>query len=136
MAQEHIRIDGLNELIRAVGRIDKDASKELRKELKASVGGKFVTEVRAHIALKGLVRSGRLMRSIKPAVRGADLVIRSSPALNPGAKSRQGYAAVYEFGYGGRRAYMQPTRDEWFATGRLEHELDRYLNWIEEAFRS
>lgn len=136
MTEAAVRVDGLKELIRAVGKVDKSAAAELRKRLKSDVGGSFVNDVQQRIELRGLVKSGGLRGSIKPAVRGADVVIRSSPALRPGSKSRQGYAAIYEFGRGARRSFMQPTLDTWLATGKLKNELAGYLDYLETEFRS
>jgi hypothetical protein len=132
-----VHVEGLKEAIRALGKIDRQAAGELRKELRTKIGGAFVRDVKLRVELRGLVgKSGRLRNSIRPTVRGASLVVRSSPALKPGPKSRQGYAAVYEFGRGGRRSFLEPTLGNWLETGRLRHEMGDYLDWIGSEFRS
>lgn len=135
--QTDVHVDGLRELVRAIGKVDRQAAGELRKELRTTIGGAFVRDVKLRIELRGLVgKSGRLRNSIRPAVRGASLVVRSSPALKPGPKSRQGYAPIYEFGRGGRRSFLEPTLGSWLETGRLKHEMGGYLDWIESEFRA
>lgn len=133
---EAVRIEGLRELQGALRRIDRSAATELRKELRTTVGAEFVRDAKDTIAARGLVKSGRLQGSIKASVRGGDLFVRSSPALKPGPKSRQGYAPVYEFGHGGARAFLEPTRKEWLGTGKLERELTGFLDWTAKEFRA
>lgn len=135
MTQAQLKVDGLDELLRAVGRIDKALTRELRKELRVGVGGAFVKDVKQRVERVGLVDRGNLRSSIRPAVSGADVVIRSKP-LNPGPRSRLGYGAVYEFGGGGRRAFLDPTRDEWQRSGKLEQALSGFVNWLETEWRS
>ncbi len=72
-------------------------------------------------------------------MRGSTLVVRSSPPLNAGPRSAQGYASVYEYGTRGgdgaaRRAFLEPTLRAWVGTGRLERELEQFLEWVEREF--
>jgi hypothetical protein len=130
-----VHITGLRELVRAANRIDKAAGRQLNKEMRDTIGKDFVADTREMIAARGLVRTGRLLGSIKPSVRGANLVVRSSPPLKPGPRSRLGYAAVYEYGYGQRRAFLDPTLDAWLASGKLISEFDGFLDWVDKEFR-
>ena len=133
-----LAVEGLDQLIRTAGRMSKDASKQLRQELRVGVGGEFVRDVKARIDDEGLVRSGKLRGSIRPAVRGSTLVVRSSPPLKPGKKSPQGYARIYEYGARGAdesvgpRAFLGPTLDEWRTSGKLDEAMNGYMEWVEQ----
>lgn len=118
-------VEGLQQMLRAVKKMDSELGKEIQKALKDGIGGPFVRDVQSLIESLGLVKSGKLERSIKPSLRNGVLYIRSTPPLNPGPNSKQGYAAIYE--YGGRttkkhgpRAFMNPTADRWLAEGKTE----------------
>ena len=139
MAGGTVRVEGLHELLGALGRVDRGATREIRKELRVGVGGAFVRDVKDRISLMGLVKSGKLRASIRPAVRGSTLVVRSSPPLHPGRRSSEGYAAVYEYGaHGGRRrrAFLEPTLDAWQTNGKLEESMSGFLGWIESEWRA
>lgn len=98
MAGSTAYVKGLDQFVRSVGRVDKGAVRQIRKELRVGVGGRFVKDVKARISANGLVDSGRLRGSIRPAVKGSTLIIRSKPPLRPGTRSPEGYAVIYEFG--------------------------------------
>lgn len=129
-----VHITGLRELVRAANAIDKAAGRQVNKVMRDTIGTDFVRDTREMIAARGLVRTGRLLGSIKPSVRGQNLVVRSSPPLNPGPRSRMGYAAIYEYGHSGR-SFLNPTLDSWLASGKLIDEFDGFLDWIDREFR-
>jgi len=147
MAQT-VAVEGLHEFVRAVSRVDKEAVRALRKELRTGIGGAVVREVKASVEAVGLVgkaakpgyRPGGLRASIRPAVRGSTLLVRSSPPLRPGRRSPMGYAAIYE--YGGRgggegvgpRAFMEPVARDWQESGRAEEAFAGFLDWIERTY--
>ena len=135
MPGERLTLEGLDGLLRAIGRIDRNAPRELRKELRVRVGGAFVRDVKEKV-LVGKTR--KLRNSIRPAVRGSSVIVRSTPPLNPGPRSPLGYAAVYEFGAKHREqhAFLYPTLDEWQQSGRLEDELGAYLDYVEADWRA
>jgi hypothetical protein len=132
-ANARVLVEGLDETIRAFARVDKALAGELRKELRTRVGGEFVRDVKSRISGEGLVDRGKLRASIRPAVRGSTLVVRSSPPLRPGPKSRLGYAAIYEHGRG-RRPFLEPTLDQWAGSGKAEEQLDSFLEWMESEW--
>ncbi len=121
-------------MLRALRKMDKGLAGEVRKSLKEDVGKPFVSDVQALIAAKGLVKSGRLRDSIKPSFRGSTLYIRSAPALNPGKRSAQGYAPIYEYGgkAGGRggRPFLNPTLEAWAGSGRTEAAFGKALDRV------
>lgn len=107
MAGQVVSVQGLDEFIRATARVNKKAAGFVRKELRVGVGGKFVKDVKATISGEGLVQSGRLRNSIRPAVKGSTLLVRSTPPLKAGKYSPMGYAAVHEFGGSDVRSVRQ-----------------------------
>lgn len=118
-------VEGLQQMLRAVKKMDSELGKEIQKALKDGIGGPFVRDVQSLIESLGLVKSGKLERSIKPSLRSGQLYVRSTPPLNPGPKSPQGYAAIYEYGgrttkKNGPRAFLNPTADKWAASGQTE----------------
>ena len=133
-------VEGLDAFVRAVSRVDKEAVRRVRKQLRVGVGGPLVVDVKAQIDAQGLVRTKKLRSSIRAAVKGSTLVVRSSPPLKPGRRSRMGYGAIYE--YGGReggsaigpRAFLAPTADEWHQSGKTEHAFGDFLDWVEREY--
>ena len=105
-----VRVEGLADLRRDFGRLSKALQDDFRDEIKA-VADIVAVESRAIAKRKGLHDTGRLIRSIKPGTSGAVGVVRANAA-------RKGYryGAVYEFGRGGKRAFLRPAleskRDE------------------------
>ncbi len=136
-----VRVEGLDDFVRAVARVDKQAVRAVRKELRVGIGGAVVRDVKARIDSEGLVATGKLRSTIRPAVKGSTLVVRSSPPLRPGPRSQQGYASIYEFGGRaagssvGVRAFMQPTFEEW-QDGKAEEAFGAFLDWVEREYAS
>lgn len=136
MATSSVHVTGLRELVRAANAIDKSAGRQLNKELRDTIGRDFVVNVIERLGWVGFKHpTGRLAGSIKPSVRAANLVVRSSPPLKPGPRSPMGYAAVYEYGYGRSRAFLDPTLDAWQVSGKLVSEFDGFLDWVDKEFR-
>ena len=123
-----VEVTGLNELVRAFGRIDKGMSRQFRQQLRVGVGGPVAQDMKELARSRGLRQTGKLINSIRPAVRGATLFINAS-ATNKGYP----YPAVYEFGRGGARSFMQPVVYRLDA-GLLEERMGGFLEWIEQEF--
>jgi hypothetical protein len=121
---------GLRELRRAAARIDKDMNKQLTKVLKAEVAAPVVTLARGLVPVK----TGKLRSSIKASVRGGIVSIQSSPPLNASKRTPKGYAAVYEYGNGGTRAFLRPAVDRFEGSGGLERAADDVLAWVESEW--
>ena len=100
-----VQVEGVRELDRALRRVDKEARKSLRDELKAAAGVVAV-EAQSVARSKRLVATGKLVRSIKPGLQGAGAVVRVGATRN-GYR----YPAVYEFGRGGARAFLRPAAE-------------------------
>lgn len=135
-----IQVTGLREMQAALRRIDRKQSSEMRKTLKESVASPFVVDVRSLVMSRGLYSSKtkgkHLVDTIKSSVTQKAVDIKSSPPLNPGKKSRTGYAAIYEYGNGGARSFLNPTLKEWEVSGKLDHQMDDFLAWVEREFRA
>jgi hypothetical protein len=100
-----IRITGLRELVRDFGRMQRGLRTELQREM-SQIGGIVAGEARQIAQQKGLRDSGDLIRSIRPRVRGAVALVRSS-AEHRGFN----YPARLEYEHGGRRAFLGPAVD-------------------------
>lgn len=133
---ESVKVEGLTELIRAFQKLDGSMGREMRTVLKRDVGAPFARAVQQKISAEGLVgRTRRLRDSIKPNVKNTSVQIKSSPALKPGKNSRMGYAAVYEYGHGRSRAFLDPTLDSWRRGGQLETAFGGFMDWVADEFR-
>lgn len=121
-----VAVEGLDDLVRAFQRVDAKVPREMRKQLRNEVGRPFVADAKEHVGSVGLVKTGKLRRSIRPLVQGSTLLVRDS-ATNKGFP----YPAVYEFGKGGARAFLGPTADEWIQSGKLEKHMEGFMEWVE-----
>lgn len=121
LVAEVVRVEGLNEVIRAFRRMDRSLAREVQMELR-HISQFVADDAKVTATGKGLVDAGRLVRGIKPFYRGATAGVRSSV-------TRKGYpyGGVYEFGRGVARAFLEPTvrRDEHKIVEAFEDMLDR-----------
>ena len=133
-----VRVEGLDELVRAFGRLDRGLRRELQKHLR--VIGKIVADdAKAVASEKGLrggagdPHEGLLIRSIRPRVRGgsafvADTAVTTSPKYPAGYP----YPKRIEFAGGGARAFLAPALDR--SRERVVSELERLVDWVESDF--
>lgn len=99
-----VRVEGIRELVQAFGRIDRGLRGELQSELR-ELADSVARRAQAIAEQKGLRKSGDLIRTIRPAVRGTVALVRA------GATHR-GFNYPRRLEYeGGRRASSDPT---WF----------------------
>lgn len=122
-----IEVEGLQQTLRAFGRIEKGMRKELRKQL-VEIAGVVAETARSIAEQKGLHESGALIARIHPGMRSsyayvADTARRKSRKY-PGGFN---YPAVYEYGHGRARAFLEPAakQDEEKAVTLVEGMLDR-----------
>lgn len=116
-----VRVTGLKELQRDLKRADSGLPKALRAEFK-SVGRKIADEAQNIAEGKGLVLTGRLVRMIRPQVRGTTAVIRD-------AAQQRGfnYPARYEFG-DRKRPFLVPAVER--KEGELVRDLEDAVNRV------
>lgn len=122
MAGYGVEIKGLKELQRDLRRADAGLPKALREGFK-DVGKMVAKEAQSIAEGKGLVLTGRLVRSIRPSVRGMTAVIRAT------AQQRGfNYPARYEFG-DRKRPFLVPavSRKEGQVVTDLEEVVNRVL---------
>jgi len=125
-----LRVEGLSQLIRDLGKVDKDAKREVVNGLK-DVAKIVADEAARNIIAKGLVDTGELLRKMRS--RGALSVTQQSVSIKSTAK-RRGYlyGGVYEYGRRGKRArpFLFPAADaKQKETERaMEHWLDTFLS--------
>jgi phage gpG-like protein len=112
-----IQVEGISELNRAFGRLDKRLQRELQAEMRAIAA--VVAERAKQIAEeKGLRRSGRLVESIKPGARRGGAVVRETAVRTTGKGAPYKYPGIYEFGgraglgQVGPRAFLKPAVDD------------------------
>jgi hypothetical protein len=113
---EAVRVEGLQELLQAFGRMDKSLSRELRREYR-SIGGLVARRIKTiaeGIGLRGSARTGdhkpgALIRGVRPAVRGSTLVVQDLVRRNgfPYPQVAEGWIA----GHGAMRPFMEPGLD-------------------------
>lgn len=122
MAGYGVEIKGLKELQRDLRRADAGLPKALREGFK-DVGKMVAKEAQSIAEGKGLVLTGRLVRSIRPSVRGMTAVIRAT------AQQRGfNYPVRYEFG-DRKRPFLVPavSRKEGQVVTDLEEVVNRVL---------
>lgn len=124
MPVEYVRVEGLTELLRGLGRADKGLRKELNTEIRglAKVVAADAQVIAREQGLIGDPRTDTLSGSL---VRRIGISVRGSSAWIVDKASRGGfpYPAVYEFGGGGTRAFLRPS---------LARNTDRIISGIEE----
>lgn len=111
-----VEVEGLQELLRAFGQMDRALSREVRREYRV-IGQLVARSAKSVAEAKGLRGSahtgdhkpGALIRGIRPAVRGSTLVIQD-------LVRRKGfpYPALYEgdiSGHGEPRPFLEPGLD-------------------------
>lgn len=122
MAGYGVEIRGLKELQRDLRRADAELPKALREGFK-DVGKMVADEAKSIAEGKGLVLTGRLVKSIRPSVRGTTAVIRAT------AQQRGfNYPVRYEFG-DRKRPFLVPavSRKEGQVVADLEEVVNRVL---------
>lgn len=127
-----VRVEGLRELDRAFGRASKELRRELRGELR-QVGRIVADEARQVAARKGLRKTGRLIKSIRPSVKGAGVFVRAG-AVTRSAKYPSGfnYPRRLEFEGGGRRAFLRPALAS--KQQQVVEQMERVLDRVADGF--
>lgn len=122
-----VRVDGLEELIRDLTRVQKDLKPRIRAELK-DVASIVADEAQKIATARGLVDSGKLVRSIRPGMSGSTALIRETA-------NRRGfpYPALYEYGGSSshpKRPFMEPAvaRKQDQVRDELEKVVDRVMD--------
>lgn len=112
VAGQTIVVEGLAELNKVFAKLDKAQKKEMRDKLK-SVGKIVADEAKSQAQARGLVKTGKLVRQIRPQVRTRAVVVEAT-ALKRSAAYPSGYPYPkrYEYEKGGARAFMKPALEE------------------------
>lgn len=119
MAQRAIKVDGLSQLVRDLGKADKDLRRATQKELSAIA--KIVSDRAGHDAASRF--GGRAGRFIRPRVRGASAYAESR-ARSKGIRPNFGTLIMGVLLKARSAKYDEATR-------RLERMLDNLLNGLE-----
>lgn len=116
-----VQITGLKELQRDLKRADAELPKQLRVAVKG-IGQTVADEAKRIAEGNGLVLTGRLVRSIRPSVRGMTAVIRDT------AKQRGfNYPVRYEFG-DRKRPFLVPAVQR--KEGEIVRDLEEVINRV------
>jgi hypothetical protein len=129
-------IEGLQPMLSALRKANAELFKDLRTGLREDVGKPFISDVQDRIRAIGLIRTGRLLRSLKLSITTSGIAVRSAPPLNPSPKAKLGYAGIYELRKDKPRPFINPTLDEWSSTGKTEQRLGGVLDRFSENFES
>lgn len=116
-----VQITGLRELQRDLKRADAELPKALRAGFKA-VGTTVAEEAKRIAQSQGLVLTGRLVRSIRPSVRGTTAVIRDT-ATQRGFN----YPVRYELG-DRKRPFLVPAVQR--KEGEIVRDLEEVINKV------
>lgn len=126
MTTPGVRIRGLKELDRALGKADKDLRRDLRRRLRG-IANIVAVGARAKAESKGLRQSGDLIRGIRPYALTGKAGVRSG-AVHRGYN----YPARLEYERGGMRASLIPAYEE--ARPVILAETERLLDDFADNF--
>lgn len=135
MAELSIDVQGIAETTRGLAQIGRGLRTELNHEL-LEIAGDVAGVSKGIAEQKGLRRTGKLIRSIKPGVRRGGAVVRVTAVREIGKKAPYKYPGVFEFGgrtgFGsvGPRAFLTPAAQEMREPSylRVEALIDRLIN--------
>lgn len=119
-----VSVHGLDELVRSLGRAQVRIRPALRSELR-TLATSVAEEAKSRARSQGLVRSGALVKDIRPSVRGTSALIRESAVRRQGKNAPFGYPALYEFG---GRPFMYPAADG--KRGEIERGLENAVERV------
>lgn len=125
-----LQVRGLAELQRDLNKVNKTAKKEVREGLK-DVGDIVAREAKQVASIKGLVKTGDLIRRIVPTVRAQGVFVEAK-AKGPSKKYSGGYRypGRYEGISGYTQKYVRPFL--WPAAqisgGKTERALENWLD--------
>lgn len=121
-----IRVEGLAELRRSFGKMDKALNKEYRERLKG-IAGIVADEAKDIAGSKGLKDSGKLIKSIKPGTSGAKAIVRAGAT-----KRGYPYPAVWEYRRDGKgRPFLGPALED-----KADEVIDALGSMLDEVAES
>jgi hypothetical protein len=138
VAGDHVQVEGLDELVKAFGRVDKGLRRELQKQLRV-IGKGVVDQARAVAASEGLHGSGRdphpgqLISKMTVSVRGGSVYVRDT-AKTVSTKYPQGYNYPQRLEYeaGGSRSFLRRGLEE--RRGTVIRDMERLVDWIADEW--
>lgn len=120
-----VAVEGLQDLMRIIRKMDKEARKEVRAKLR-DVGKIVADEAKAQAAAQGLYRTGLLIRRIRPKLTSRSIqIVDTAMKRSPKYPSGYNYPKRYEYEKGGARAFMRPA---------LEAKQEEAVRRFEEIF--
>ena len=147
MASQEIKVEGLRELQKALGRVDKEIKKDLMRELKG-IGNRVADRARQNATPRS--KTGKELRGIKASARsgkrtaGVSVVSKArEPASTKSEPGGYRYTKLHEYGGGARipgkkgslpgpRAVLNPAIEQ--LRGRSERDIERVINNFVKEF--
>lgn len=123
---ETIRVEGLDQLVRSLGRIDRGLRRELQKELKKAAVP-VILDYRATAPKK----TGKMTASAKPSVRGGSVYVRVTATKSSPKYPSYKYPNRVEYGSGS----SHPLHTS-FSRQRAAalHTLEGVVDWVADEF--
>lgn len=109
---DYVEVEGLPELIKKFRKLDKQLSKNITDRLRVSAKEVALT-AKGIAASKGFAPPGTSGRGTGSLIAKISYSVRAGQAYVKESANRSGfsYPAVYEFGHGKSRSFMEPARD-------------------------
>ncbi len=122
-----VHVEGLTELVRGLGRMDRGLRREMQRELR-DIGELVSREARLIAAAKGLhggdgdPHPGQLIDQIRLRLRlGVVAVVDPAKTVSRGYPSGFNYPRRFEFEAGGARAFLRPALEA--ESGEVERKM-------------
>ena len=107
-----VAVRGLDQLVRDFGKVSDQLKRDVQRELQ-DIALIVSDQAKENARSEGLDKSGRLIKGIRPRVRGATAIVEDR-AKSKGR--RFPYPGIYEFGVSGRdrrrRPFLVPALDQ------------------------
>lgn len=126
MAAHVVEVEGLSQLIRAFGKIDKGLQKELRKRLKRAA-----LPVIADYHAAAPKKTGKMAASARPSLRRGSIYVRVTATKTSPKYSRYPYPRRIEYQPGSSHPLQSSfERQRPF----VQHELGTLVDWVADEF--
>ncbi len=122
-----VTLGGFKELVKAIRKMEPVLRKEMRVKLRAA--GQVVSdEAKAEARRQGLYDTGKLVRSIRIALRARSVrVVVGAKRKSWKFPKGYNYPKRYEYGQGGKRAFLRPA-----LAAKQEEAVQKFAEILDE----